>query len=76
MSHQMLSRPARLMTIADAAEVLAVSPRTVRRLIDDGALQAVRIRGQIRIHPADLDRYLQLSGARGSICSNTTLHDK
>ena len=26
------------MTIADAAEALAVSPRTVRRLIDQGAL--------------------------------------
>jgi excisionase family DNA binding protein len=50
--------PTRLMTIADAAEALAVSSRTVRRLLDEGALRGTRIRGQIRIHPADLEHYL------------------
>jgi excisionase family DNA binding protein len=52
------TRLPRLVTIADAAEALAVSPRTVRRLLDEGALRGTRIRGQIRIHPADLDDYL------------------
>ena len=48
----------RLLTIADAAEALAVSPRTIRRLIDEGAVRGTRIRKQIRIHPTDLDQYL------------------
>jgi excisionase family DNA binding protein len=52
------SRLPRLMTIADAAEALAVSNRTVRRLIDEGALRAIKVRRQVRIHPADLDDYL------------------
>ena len=50
--------PSRLMTIAVAAETLAVSPRTVRRLIDQGALTATRVGRQIRIHPTDLHDYL------------------
>jgi len=50
--------PTRLMTIPVAAGTLAVSPRTVRRLIDQGALTATRVGRQIRIHPADLQDYL------------------
>ena len=57
--------PPRLMTIADAAEALAVSPRTVRRLIEEGTLTATRIRRQIRIHPADLRDYLVRSRQDG-----------
>lgn len=59
------TRPPRLMTIADAAEALAVSPRTVRRLIDESALRATRIRRQIRVHPADLHDYLARSRQDG-----------
>lgn len=33
----------RLVSIGDAAEVLAVSTRTVRRYIADGQLEAVRL---------------------------------
>ena len=50
--------PTRLMTIPVAAETLAVSARTVRRLIDQGALTATRVGRQIRIHPTDLQDYL------------------
>jgi excisionase family DNA binding protein len=57
--------PTRLMTIADAAETLAVSPRTVRRLIDQGALTATRVGRQIRVHPADLNEYLARSRQSG-----------
>jgi excisionase family DNA binding protein len=33
----------RLVSIGDAADALAVSPRTVRRYISDGQLDAVRL---------------------------------
>lgn len=44
-----------LLTINETADVLNVSPRTVRREIDSGALPIVRIGRSIRIDPADLD---------------------
>jgi excisionase family DNA binding protein len=46
-----------LITIAEAAERLAVSTKTVRRLIARGVLPARRIGSRlIRIDAADLDR--------------------
>ncbi|MBT3042247.1 MAG: helix-turn-helix domain-containing protein [Candidatus Thiodiazotropha sp. (ex Codakia orbicularis)] len=51
-----------LLTKKQAAEELAVSPRTVQRLIDDGKLTVVRVtdskKGE-RIHPDDLKAYVQ-----------------
>lgn len=44
-----------LLTINETADVLNVSPRTVRREIDRGALPIVRIGRSIRIQPADID---------------------
>lgn len=43
-----------LLTVADVAERLRVSARTVRRLLDTGALPAVRLGRLVRIDPADL----------------------
>lgn len=50
-----------LLTIRQAAEKLAVSPKTIRRAIDSGRLKVRRL-GQSakseRIHPNDLEAFL------------------
>jgi excisionase family DNA binding protein len=51
----------RLRTIAEAAELLNVSPRTVRRLIESGALPVHRIGRLVRIADADLAAFLAAS---------------
>ncbi|MBT3011215.1 MAG: helix-turn-helix domain-containing protein [Candidatus Thiodiazotropha sp. (ex Lucina pensylvanica)] len=55
-----------LLSKKQAAEQLAVSPRTVQRLIDSGKLAVVRItestKGE-RIHPDDLQAFIQSNRA-------------
>ena len=48
----------KLRTIDETAEILNVSTRTVRRLIESGELWAHRIRGLVRISDADIAAYL------------------
>ena len=49
----------RLVTLNDAADVLAVSTRTVRRYIADGQLEAVRLgRKTLRIKADSIDRFI------------------
>ena len=43
-----------LITVGEAATILHVSTRTIRRLIKRGKLQAVRIGRSVRIRPADI----------------------
>ena len=50
--------PTRLLRIDDAARRLNVSKATVYRLIKRGQLPAVRVGGQIRLDPAELERYV------------------
>ena len=47
-----------LMTVAEAAQLLHVSERTVRRLISAGAVPALRVGSQIRIDRDELHRWL------------------
>jgi excisionase family DNA binding protein len=49
-----VKKPEPLHTVAEAAEILNVSEKTVRRLMDDGHLRKIRIGGLVRIDPADL----------------------
>jgi excisionase family DNA binding protein len=49
----------RLVTIAQGAEHLSVSERTVRRAVADGRLPAVRIGRCIRIRLDDLERLMR-----------------
>jgi excisionase family DNA binding protein len=51
----------RLRTIDEAAELLNVSARTVRRLIDSGALPVHRFGRLVRIADADLGAFLAAS---------------
>lgn len=44
-----------LLTFKEVADSLNVSPRTVRRKVDNGELAVVRIGRSIRVHPDDLD---------------------
>lgn len=62
MTNRPTQSPDRLLTLADVADFLAVSLSTVRRLVRDGNLPAVRV-GQrsIRVRPEDLEAYLQAS---------------
>jgi excisionase family DNA binding protein len=61
MRHRMLaqwnemkkSKP--LLTVAQAAEILNVSEKTVRRTIQKGELRVIRIGGLLRIDPVDLE---------------------
>ena len=49
----------RLVSLADAAEALAVSPRTVRRYIASGQLEAVRLgRKTLRIKIDSIERFI------------------
>ena len=51
--------PRRLVSLHEAAEILAVSPKTVRRYIAAGDLEAVRLgRRTIRIKTESLDRLI------------------
>jgi excisionase family DNA binding protein len=49
----------RFFSIADVAEWLGVSARTVRRWIKTGVLVAHRIRGVVRIAEHDLRQFLE-----------------
>ena len=51
-------RIARYFSIAEVAEQLGVSTRTVRRWIDDGLLVAHKIVGVVRIAEDDLQAFL------------------
>jgi excisionase family DNA binding protein len=44
----------KLRTIEETAELLSVSPKTVRRLINSGALQVHRFGRAVRIDDADI----------------------
>jgi excisionase family DNA binding protein len=52
-------RTNRLMTVADAADFLAVSRRQVYVLLERGELPAVRVGTRIRLIPTELDAYLE-----------------
>lgn len=56
-----------LLTVAEAAEKFNVSKRTLYREVEGGNLPCERIRGTIRIRPADLERHLALSPKSGSL---------
>jgi excisionase family DNA binding protein len=54
-----------LLDIATIAPYLNVDHRTVRNLIRDGKLKAIRVGAQIRVEPAELRRYLDANTAHG-----------
>jgi len=49
-------------TVSEAAEILRVSSKTIYRLISDGTIECVRVRGSIRITRRALDEFLEQGG--------------
>ena len=48
----------RLINVSEAAQILNCSKRTIRRLINDGALPCLKVRGSIRIQSEALSAYI------------------
>ena len=59
-SHR-LRQPLRLRTIDETAEILSVSSRTVRRLIDSGALPVHRFGRSVRVSDPDIAQLMAAS---------------
>jgi excisionase family DNA binding protein len=47
-----------LYSVREVADQLGVHPETIRRLIHDGRMDAVRIGRVLRVHGAALDKFL------------------
>jgi excisionase family DNA binding protein len=50
--------PDRLVSVREVAVQLGVHPETIRRLIHDGRLDAVRVGRVLRVHREAVDRFL------------------
>ena len=56
--------PADLYSVRDVARWLGVHPETIRRLIHDGRLEAVRVGRVLRIGAPQLQRFLERQRVR------------
>ena len=56
-----------LLRISEAALVLGVSQRTVWRMVAEGQLKAVHVRGCTRIYRSSLDEYLKKNERVGCV---------
>jgi excisionase family DNA binding protein len=60
-----MKQPGPLYTVSETADLLNVSEKTVRRLIKDERLRAIRLsrddghRGPVRVAPADLEDFIR-----------------
>jgi excisionase family DNA binding protein len=62
-------QPDSLVSVRDVADQLGVHPETIRRLIHDGRLDAVRVGRVLRVHREAVDRFLarqRVKPSRGS----------
>jgi len=50
--------PESLVSVRDVADQLGVHPETIRRLIHDGRLDAVRVGRVLRVHRDAVERFL------------------
>jgi len=63
MNPESLPNGNRLLILPEVAAILRVSVKTVRRLIDDGKLRSIKVRGARRIWLSDLKGYFgQMAG--------------
>lgn len=65
MSLETLLNGVRLLTLAEVANFLRVSVKTVRRLIDEGKLRSIKVRGARRIWLRDFKAYLEFVNSSG-----------
>jgi excisionase family DNA binding protein len=54
----------RLLTVREVADYAQLSQKAVRRAIAQGELQATRLRGRLRIDPADLQAWIEANRYR------------
>ena len=54
-------KPVRLITPKEAADFLSVSTRTIKRLVSEGNLPAIRVRNSMRFKLHDLELYIERS---------------
>lgn len=47
-----------MLSVQDVAQMLSVSVKTVRRMVDRGEIPCVRIGQQLRIHPSNIERLI------------------
>lgn len=59
------SKPFRLLTISEAAEYLAISERSVKRLIARGDLPCIRVGSALRFAFADLEAFIARNRSGG-----------
>jgi len=53
--------PKEFLSVKEAAEIVGLSEKAIRRAIDDGELPASKPRGRIRIKRTDLDAWIEAS---------------
>ncbi len=51
-------------TVREVAEYLRVHPRTIRKMILDGQVQAIKVRDEYRIRQSALEDYIQKQSRR------------
>ena len=54
-------KPVRLLTPKETADFLSVSARTIKRLVSEGRLPAVRVRNSMRFKLRDIEQYIERS---------------
>jgi excisionase family DNA binding protein len=59
MNNDILPNGNRLLTLPEVAQIIRVSIKTVRRMIDDGKLHSIKVRGARRVWLSDLMAYLE-----------------
>ncbi len=64
-----------LLKIEQAAQKLAVSTWTVRRLVTDGELYALKVRGGLRIDSDSVQRYVHKQGELFSLENGISFAD-
>jgi len=64
----------KLYTTETLAELLQVSPRTIRRERKEGRLPFVRVRGQIRYRESDVRQYLERNASLSAMGDSLTSH--
>jgi excisionase family DNA binding protein len=54
-------KPVRLLTPKEASHFLSVSARTIKRLVAEGNLPAVKVRNSMRFKLRDIEQYIERS---------------
>lgn len=59
----MMTDPSRLLTLLEVANILRLSPHTIRSFVRKGKLRPTRICRRLLFNPADIERLIQNASA-------------